>query len=362
MYKILIFLLFYTLFFILTEIECRDNHEINLNCWPVKLKYKSFDINITLSTRTRIDQVIGSNTSFSPLNIGFDPKRKTIVITHGLAISNEHINELEDLRDALLKWDDVNVVSMDWYKGCSNALLYFQAVVNTKYAAYTLKDVLSYTIKLWKEENKFNDDWVPQLHLVGFSLGAHVVGQTAELLKIEDNLLVNRITGLDPAGPCFNPTNFKLRLSSNNAHFVDVIHTDGALSQNEAFGLYDPIGHADFYVNGGRKQPGCGFLASQKSVPSLLKLLVHAMENGICSHRRGFKIFLESVIQAISKNCKFSAYPWILRSPFRIHIKKNDKNWPEMGINADLYNYKVSSTFYVPTTSKSPFCNIQSDN
>jgi pimeloyl-ACP methyl ester carboxylesterase len=95
---------------------------------------------------------------------------------------------------------------------------------------------------LWKKENNFDDDWIPQLHLIGFSLGAHIVGQTAELFREEDRLLVNRVTGLDPAGPCFESANFKLRLSKGNAHFVDVIHTDGAVFDNEAFGLYDPIG------------------------------------------------------------------------------------------------------------------------
>jgi hypothetical protein len=29
---------------------------------------------------------------------------------------------------------------MNWDKGCSNVLQYFQAVLNTKYAAYTLKE------------------------------------------------------------------------------------------------------------------------------------------------------------------------------------------------------------------------------
>lgn len=42
-------------------------------------------------------------------------------------------------------------------------------------------------------------------------------------------------------------------LTSSDAKFVDVIHTDGGI-----FGFPNPIGHADYYPNGGRPlQPGC---------------------------------------------------------------------------------------------------------
>jgi len=42
-------------------------------------------------------------------------------------------------------------------------------------------------------------------------------------------------------------------LSRADATFVDVIHTDGG-----NLGFARPIGHADFYPNGGsRHQPGC---------------------------------------------------------------------------------------------------------
>lgn len=42
-------------------------------------------------------------------------------------------------------------------------------------------------------------------------------------------------------------------LTSSDAIFVDVIHTDGGI-----LGFPSPIGHADFYPNNGRPlQPGC---------------------------------------------------------------------------------------------------------
>lgn len=91
--------------------------------------------------------------------------------------------------------------------------------------------------KTW---NNSVDHWGP-LHFIGLSLGAHIVGQAANLLRQKDNITVDRVTGLDPAEPCFETRN-ALRLKSSDARFVDVIHTDGATTLNEKFGLLEPIG------------------------------------------------------------------------------------------------------------------------
>ena len=44
-----------------------------------------------------------------------------------------------------------------------------------------------------------------------------------------------------------------------DADFVDVIHTD-----LKGLGIDQPIGHLDFYPNGGDVQPGCGVIATIK--------------------------------------------------------------------------------------------------
>ena len=58
-------------------------------------------------------------------------------------------------------------------------------------------------------------------------------------------------SGLDPAGPIFL-NNVAAGLTRNSGHFVDVIHTGGLF-----LGIRKPLGHVDFYVNGGIIQPGC---------------------------------------------------------------------------------------------------------
>lgn len=81
------------------------------------------------------------------------------------------------------------------------------------------------------------------LHLVGHSLGAHICGLAAkEFKKRQSNWEVSRITGLDPAQPCFNNISLALQLDISDAPFVDVIHTNGRLMAGLGLGLPNPIG------------------------------------------------------------------------------------------------------------------------
>ncbi|KAL0901747.1 hypothetical protein ABMA27_006925 [Loxostege sticticalis] len=105
------------------------------------------------------------------------------------------------------------------------------------------------------------------VHLVGFSLGAHIVGNAGR----RANGTPSRVTGLDPAGPRFDGSN--VRLQRNAGRYVEVIHTEGA-----ATGIFNPSGHTDFYPNGGRHvQPGCSSVRPD------------------CSHSRAYELFAASV-------------------------------------------------------------------
>lgn len=66
------------------------------------------------------------------------------------------------------------------------------------------------------------------------------------------------VVGLDPAKPLFVLASEDHRLSRKDAVFVDIIHTD-VLQR----GILRPVGHADFYVNGGIEQPGCKYSTSE---------------------------------------------------------------------------------------------------
>ncbi|XP_008479096.1 lipase member H-like [Diaphorina citri] len=63
--------------------------------------------------------------------------------------------------------------------------------------------------------------------------------------------------GLDPAGPLFESQDPRSRLDSSDAQFVDVIHSNGENLILGGLGSWQPLGHVDFYPNGGRMQKGC---------------------------------------------------------------------------------------------------------
>lgn len=86
------------------------------------------------------------------------------------------------------------------------------------------------------------------MHLIGFSLGAHVVGFTGK--KFQG---ISRITGLDPAGPLYLEVDESRRLTTTDAKFVDILHSDVLRC-----GFNRSLGHVDFYVNGGVDNGGQG--------------------------------------------------------------------------------------------------------
>ena len=79
----------------------------------------------------------------------------------------------------------------------------------------------------------------------GYSLGAHVVAEAGRTFNRRTGKQVARITGLDPAKPCFEKEDWLSGLQQGDGKFIDVIHSNSAL-----IGQLDPCGDADFYPNG----------------------------------------------------------------------------------------------------------------
>lgn len=77
------------------------------------------------------------------------------------------------------------------------------------------------------------------------SLGAHIVGAIGRYYNVLTSTLLPRITGLDPASPCFNEGENLNSLSRGDAAYVDVIHSNSGV-----LGKKEPVGDADYYPNG----------------------------------------------------------------------------------------------------------------
>ena len=71
---------------------------------------------------------------------------------------------------------------------------------------------------------------------------------------------------MDPAGPFFALNDTSRRIDTTDGDFVDIIHTDGGTLTGNELGMLDPIGHVDFYPNGGEVQPGCNTLGPDDGI------------------------------------------------------------------------------------------------
>ncbi|CAB3247778.1 unnamed protein product [Arctia plantaginis] len=113
------------------------------------------------------------------------------------------------------------------------------------------------------------------LSIVGLSLGGHTASFVAKNFKLLTGINISRITALDPSGPCFRNLGPEDRLDQSDADFVDVIETN-----IDEYGMAAPVGHVNFYVNGGEFQPGDVFW-----VPC----------TGLCSHIRSFTLWVAAL-------------------------------------------------------------------
>ena len=75
--------------------------------------------------------------------------------------------------------------------------------------------------------------------------------------------------GLDPAGPDFEGEHAHRRLSPDDAHFVDVLHTFTRGSLGLSIGIQQPVGHVDIYPNRGSFQPGCNLRGALEKIANL---------------------------------------------------------------------------------------------
>lgn len=168
----------------------------------------------------------------------FDPTNPTKIIIHGYN-SDMQLSALVDIRNEYLKREEgYNLIALDWQR-LSNGPCYPVAVHNVPHVGSCLAQLI----------NRLRDTGAGNIHVIGFSLGAHVPAFSANQLK---PYKLNRITGLDPAMPLFITVGNDEKLDKSDAEFVDVFHTNAFIQ-----GKVEAIGHIDFYMNGGINQPGC---------------------------------------------------------------------------------------------------------
>ncbi|XP_045446012.1 pancreatic triacylglycerol lipase-like [Melitaea cinxia] len=200
-------------------------------------------------------QLLVHNNANSVRNSNYRGNRPTNVIVHGWRQNGGDRMNI-DITSALLDLGDFNVIVIDW-RGVAGGS-YSSAANQVPAIGNHVGNFIQWIF------NNFGGNF-NQLHLIGFSLGAHIVGNAGRALGGRPA----RVTGLDPAGPSWRSNSN--RLSTRAGRYVEAIHTDG-----NVLGIFIPVGHADFYPNGGQHfQPGCS--------------------DNTCSHGRSHQFFASSV-------------------------------------------------------------------
>ncbi|CAG7786781.1 unnamed protein product [Allacma fusca] len=269
-----------------------------------------------------VKNVKSLNTSY------YDPGRLTKIFVGGL---NNRADErrLSDytaqLRDAYLRFGDVNFIVVDYGNLAWNVLYY------TTVGGVVSRRLVDFLIFL--EEN--NTDLF-KVHLIGHSWGCHIAGNAARKLNSE----IGRITGLDPAGPLYRFVPNQYRLDKSDAQFVDIVHSNGGASSigiGGFLGITQPLGHVDFYPNGGSLQPGCpgGVLSFS--------------ENFRCSHRRALTYFQESITSPLAfPACRCNS--WLELSTANCNCEISQVTF--MG---EHIPFDAEGMYYVRTKTEFPF-------
>ncbi|KAI5635295.1 lipase domain-containing protein [Phthorimaea operculella] len=196
-----------------------------------------------------------------PESKDFNPNETLYIFVHGFTGAPTK-DAFGNIRKALFSQGHANVIALDGsaYIGW----LYLRSTTYVRFMGQKLGEVLADMVQINGVDPR-------KIHVIGHSLGAHISGFCGKTFQKLTNATIGRISGLDPAGPCYTAVGEDLRLKKTDASYVDVIHTDGGV-----FGLSDAVGHSDYYPNSGAEQPDC-----------LLQT---------CSHSRAWLYFAESVV------------------------------------------------------------------
>ncbi|CAB3260702.1 unnamed protein product [Arctia plantaginis] len=215
------------------EVDVALLEEINRN--PANNLYLLFTRRNPSSAQTLI-----INNENSIRNSNFNRNHPTVVIVHGW-LSNQQTDINPTIRNAYLGQGETNVIVLDWRR------LALSDYVTAANGVPAVGRGLGQFINFLSSVTGAN---LNTFHLVGFSLGAHLVGNAGRELRGR----VARVTALDPAGPLWNLN--RNRVSSDDGVYVEAIHTDGGYTVG-GLGIGRNVANADFYPNGGISMPGC---------------------------------------------------------------------------------------------------------
>lgn len=247
-----------------------------------------------------------------------------VILIHGF-ISSPNNSNYENLAHAMLKKEDVLIISIDWKQGACDGGLpilrypgYIEAVKHTHEVGKYVANITKILVKNYEVP-------IQNIQIIGHSLGAHIAGFAGKEIQNSKLGKYKRITGLDPAGPLFSNKKCSDRLCKTDAEYVQILHTTTLIGTDMR------LGNIDFYINAGHSQPHC-------------KL------NVVCSH----SISVEYLTECIKHKCCLIGIPWQYYYQKTPLSKCTEKTCVCIGLNTK--NYPAGGSFYVPVGAKSPYC------
>lgn len=227
----------YNLFF-------QGNHDTSLNYGVSEVQIYLYDFQNNFNITYPIDVAAQGITT----NYNLDVTRKLIFFNPGY---KSHISKKTEelVRQTFKDMPNIYLIIVDHsiYTSARGGIFksYERSVTHTYYIGQALGKFLA---ELHSSGYPSNN-----IHCIGHSLGSQMLGFTGAKYTELTGEKLWRITGLDPAGPCFSNSYEEDQIRSGVAQYVEIYHCNAG-----GLGTTSELGDIDFFFNKkGNKQPPC---------------------------------------------------------------------------------------------------------
>ena len=161
-------------------------------------KSNSYQLKFLSQTTTSFKYISLNNTKALLADPSFDNNRRTML--YGYGYTEKYVSmSTQTVVKSYIDRGDHNIMVVEW-SNYSDGNYIAKAILN----AYKVGEIVGKTLLAMRDEG-FNVD---SFHLVGHSLGGHLIGFIGRNYFESSNrtLKIKRVTSLDPAGPLFYGT------------------------------------------------------------------------------------------------------------------------------------------------------------